>query len=266
MTDNELPGAIIGRLSRVRAIESQLVDRFEQLATAGDSDPEERDAFTRQSALADRHGQALEEVAGRGGTDLHRSEPIGDHRGNNQALSVLLEDAIAAAALAIVAYGALYASARLLYENDVCDLADAHAAEWAVERAALDDLLAPALHAELLSGGLTCRCVCPTCGIGACGCTRNSIDTVRGYWGQPELEPSEGLVLRVPPRPGSQLAQAGLERRDRIVAVDGKLVHANPEIQRALRGHPIGEPMTIQFVRGDDLQEIQVARVSDLPS
>jgi len=266
MAANELPGAIIGRLSLVRAIESQLVDRFERLATAGDSDPEERDAFTRQSALAARHGQALEEVAGRGGTDLHRSEPTGGRRGNDHAHSVLLEDAITAAASAVAAYGSLYASARLLYESDVCDLADAHAVEWAVELAALNDLLAPAVHAELLSGGLTCRCVCPTCGIGACGCTRNSIDTIRGYWGQPGLEPSEGFVLRVPPRPGSQLAEAGLERGDRIVAVDGQLVHTNAEIQRALRGHPIGESMPIQVVRGDDLQEIQVVRVSDLPS
>jgi hypothetical protein len=94
MTDNELPGAIIERLSRVRAIESQLVDRFEQLATAGGVDPEERDAFTRQSALAARHGRALEEFARRGGTDLHRSEPMGGHRGNEHAHSVLLEDAI----------------------------------------------------------------------------------------------------------------------------------------------------------------------------
>ena len=147
MTDSELPGAIIGRLSRVRAIESQLVDRFEQLATARAIDSEERDAFTRQSALATRHGQALEEAAGRGGTDLHRSEPMGGHRGNGHAHSVLLEDALAAAASAVAAYGALYASGRLLYEGDVCDLAHAHAAKWAVELAALNDLLAPAVHA-----------------------------------------------------------------------------------------------------------------------
>ena len=65
---------------------------------------------------------------------------------------------------------------------------------------------------------------------------------------------------------GSQLAETSLERGDRIVAVDGELLHANPEIQRALRGHSDGEPMTIQVVRGDDLHEIRVARVSDLPS
>jgi hypothetical protein len=266
MTDNELPGAVIGRLSRVRAIESQLVDRLEHLRAGGALEPQERDAFTRQSGLATRHVLALEQVARRGGTDLPRSEPMGDHRGNEPALSVLLEDAIAAAALAIAAYGALYASARLLFENDVCDLADAHVAEWAVELAVLNDLLAPAVHAELLSGGLTCRCVCPTCGIGACGCTRNSIDTIREYWDRPALEPSNLLELRLPPRPGSQLAEAGLERGDRIISVDGQLVHTNAEIQRALRGHPIGESMTMQVVRAGEPQEIRVVRVSDLPS
>jgi PDZ domain len=266
MADNELPGAIIGRLSRVRAIESQLVDRLEQLRTAGALEPEERETFTRQSALAARHVLALEEVAGRGGTDLHRSQPMGGHRGNEHALSVLLEDTIAAAALAVAAYGSLYASARLQYESDVCDLADAHAAEWAVELAALNDLLAPAVHGELLTGGLTCRCVCPTCGIGACGCTRNSIDTIRGYSGQSKLEPGDGLELRVPPRPGSQLAEAALQRGDRIISVDGQLVHTNAEIQRALRGHPIGESMPMAVVRAGESQEIRVARVSDLPS
>jgi hypothetical protein len=266
MTDNELPSAIIERLSRVRAIESQLADRFERLATAGAIDPEERDAFTRESALAARHVLALEEVAGRRGTDLHRSESMGGHGGNEHALSVLLEEVIAAAASAVAAYGALYASARLLYESDVCDLADAHAAEWAPELAALGDLLAPAIHSELLAGGLTCRCVCPTCSIGACGCTRNSIDTVREYWGQPELEPGDGIELRMPPRPGSQLAQAGLERGDRIISVDGQLVHTNAEIQRALRGRPVGESMLMEVVRAGEFQEIHVARVSDLPS
>jgi hypothetical protein len=266
MANKELPGAIIAQLSRVRAIELQLVDRLEQLRAAGALEPEEREGFTRHSALAARHVLALEEVAGRGGTDLHRSEPMGGRRRNEHALSVLLEDAIAAAASAVAAYGALYASGRLLYEGDVCDLADAHAAEWALELAALNDLLAPAVHGELLSVGLTCRCICPTCGIGACGCTRNSIDTVREYWGQPELEPGDGLELRIPPRPGSQLAKAGLERGDRIISVDGQLVQTNAEIQRALRGHPIGESMPMEVVRSGESKEISVARVSDLPS
>ena len=70
----------------------------------------------------------------------------------------------------------------------------------------------------------------------------------------------------MPPRPGSQLAEAGLERGDRIIAVDGQVVHTNAEIQRVLRGHPIGESMPMEVVRAGESQEIHVARVSDLPS
>ena len=70
----------------------------------------------------------------------------------------------------------------------------------------------------------------------------------------------------MPPRPGSQLAEAGVERGDRIIAVDGERIHTNTEIQRALRGHPMGESMTLQVVRAGVAQEIRVARVSDLPS
>ena len=266
MANNQLPGAILRRLSRVRAIESQLVDRLDQLGTAGAIDPEEHEVLTHLSALAASHRRALEELEGQRGAELNRPMATGAQDEPERAASELLEDIVAGTASAIGAYGAVYASARLLYENEVCDLADAHAADWARELTTLNDLLATAVHGELLSDGLTCRCICPTCGIGACGCTRNSIDTIRGYWGQPELEPSEGLVLRVPPRPGSQLAEAGLERGDRIIAVDGELVHTNPDIQRALRGHPIGESMTMQVVRAGEPTEVRVAQVSDLPA
>jgi membrane-associated protease RseP (regulator of RpoE activity) len=213
MTDNELPGAIIGRLARVRAIESQLVDRFEQLATTGAIDPKNA---TR--------------------SPVSRHSPFVTDRSWKRSPAGVVPTPIARS-------------------------------RWAaLELAALNDLLAPAVHGELLSVGLTCRCVCPTCGIGACGCTRNSIDKIRGYWGQPELEPGEGLVLRMPPRPGSKLAEAGLERGDRIISVDGQLVHTNAEIQRALRGHPIGESMPMEVVRSGESKEITLARVSDLPS
>jgi hypothetical protein len=213
MADNELAGAVFGRLSRVQMRESQLVDTLEQLATADAIDQVGAEAFARMSALVASHMAALEELAGLRGSELDGMAPTVRPRDTDCGLSELLEDAITAAASAVVAYGALYAAARLLYEIEVCDLADAHAADWARELAALNDLLAPAVHADLLSEGLTCRCVCPTCGIGACGCTRNSVDTIRGYSGQSQLEPGHGLELRMPPRPGSQLAESGLRAR-----------------------------------------------------
>ena len=261
MTD-KLPGAIRERLSRVRSMEADLLDRVDELRTSGGAGPEAADAVARMSALAARHGHAVEELAGRRGAE---PEPprAGTEHASERPVSRRLEELAGAAAAALVAYGGLYAAARLQYENELCDLADAHAADWANELQAINDLLPRAVHAELLDIGLTCRCGCPACSIGACGCTRNSIETIREYWGQPGLEPSEGLKLRIPPRPGSQLSEAGLERGDFVVAVDGEVVHTNAELQRALRRHPIGEAMPVQVVRSGRSEEIRVARIGD---
>jgi hypothetical protein len=122
MDDNRLPDAIIGRLSRVRTLESQLVDRLEALRTDTAIDRAPRERFTRLSALAASHRLALDELADHRGAELNHLEPTGIRRVGVPALSALLEDLIAAATSAVVAYGALYASARLLYENEVCDL------------------------------------------------------------------------------------------------------------------------------------------------
>ena len=54
MNDNRLPEAIIGRLSRVRTLESQLVDRLEELRTDTAIDRALAENFTRLLALAAR--------------------------------------------------------------------------------------------------------------------------------------------------------------------------------------------------------------------
>ena len=261
MTD-KLPGAILERLSRARSMEADLLDRVEELRGSGGSGPEAVDSAARMSALATRHGQALKELAGRRGAEPEAPAARAEHHSECQ-VSVRLEELAGAAAAAVVAYGGLYAAARLQYENELCDLADAHAADWASELQAINDLLPRAVHAELLEAGLTCRCVCPACSIGACGCTRNSIETIREHWCRPGVEPSEGLELRIPPRPGSQLSEAGLERGDLVLAIDGEVVHTNSELQRALRRHPIGEAMPVQVIRSGRTEEIGIARISD---
>lgn len=261
MTD-KLPGAILERLSRVRSIEADLLDRVDELRGSGGAGPEAADAVARMSALAARHGHALEELAGRRGAEPEARAARAQHHSKRQ-ISGRLEQLAETAATALVAYGGLYAAARLQYENELCDLADAHVADWASELYAINDLLPRAVHAELLEAGLTCRCVCPACSIGACGCTRNSIETIREHWGRPGLEPTEGLELHIPPRPGSQLFEAGLERGDLVMAIDGEVVHANGELQRALRRHPIGEAMPVQVVRSGRTEEIRVLRISD---
>jgi hypothetical protein len=261
MTD-KLPGAIEERLSRVRSLEADLLERVDELRTSGDAGPETADAVARMSALVARHGKALKELADRRGAEPETPTAGTEYR-TERPVSRRLEQLAGAAAAAVVAYGGLYAAARLQYEDELCDLADAHAAEWASALQAANDLLPRAVHAELLRAGLTCRCVCPACGIGACLCTRNSIETIREHWGRPGLEPSDGIELRIQPRPGSQLSEAGLDRGDRVLAIDGEVVHTNSEVQRALRRHPIGEAMPVQIARSGRTEEIGVARISD---
>jgi hypothetical protein len=120
MNDNRLPEAIIGRLSRARTLESQLVDRLEELRTDTAIDWAPGESVTRLSALAASHRLTLDVFAGLRGAELNRLELTGVHRDGVPALSALLEDVVAAAASAVAAYGALYASARLLYEKSGC--------------------------------------------------------------------------------------------------------------------------------------------------
>lgn len=266
MNENDLPAAVVDRLIRVRALEELLLERVEGLAPAAPMSSETAEWLVRARALALGHLQAIDDLATARAPDLGHAQLPRGNRDSEPPVSLLVEEVANAAASVVTAWGALYAAARLLYESEVCKLADAHGAAWRHEIQAIGDLMVAEVHGELLRGGLTCRCICPACGIGACLCTRNSIDTIRRHWGQAGLESGDGIELRIPPRPGSQLAEAGLGRGDRILAVEGEVVHDNAEVQRALRRHPIGEAMPIQVERDGRADELRVARVSDLPS
>ena len=80
MNDNRLPDAIIGRLSRVRTLESQLMDRLAELLTEPAIDRAPGERFTRLLALAASHRLALDEFAGLRGAELNRVELTGVHR------------------------------------------------------------------------------------------------------------------------------------------------------------------------------------------
>jgi hypothetical protein len=77
MNDNRPAEAIIRRLSRLRALESQLIDRLEWLRTASASDRIGGENFARLSALAASHRRALEGVAGLRGAELNHLEATG---------------------------------------------------------------------------------------------------------------------------------------------------------------------------------------------
>jgi len=72
--------------------------------------------------------------------------------------------------------------------------------------------------------------------------------------------------VRSPPRPGSQLAAAGIHERDHVLSVDGAPVRSNPELQAALRKHALGETARLSVQRSSgELLEVPVKHVSDFP-
>ena len=163
-------------------------------------------------------------------------------------------------------YAILFATARILCEPEVCDLAERHLTDHVEGLRVLGRMLPGALARELNADGLFCRCVCPACGIGACGCVRASIVAVAEAWGWPGLPIGDGIELRSPPRPGSQLAAAGIHEGDWIVSVDGTQVRSNQELQAALRSHQIGEMAQLRIRSSTGEQRaVAISHVSDWP-
>lgn len=238
-------------------MEAELAHRL-----APGSDDVSGEQLERMHSLAERHTDALKTLAESRGASAPDTSPHPQPPGTTPTTP--LEEALSASAALALAYARLYAAARLFFEGEVCDAANRHGSEWVAELGTAGEVAAIAAIRELVAAGQTCRCTCPACGIGACLCMRNSIETVRAQWGRPGLEPSEGIELRIPPRRGSQLAEAGLREGDRIVAIDGDVVHDNRELQQALRQGEIGQPRTALVIRGGSETEISIARISDL--
>jgi DNA-binding transcriptional ArsR family regulator len=191
--------------------------------------------------------------------------------GGPEPWSVKASDAVQAAYGAVGeaagAAASLFATGRLMFEGAACDLAVDRMKTYAQVTKALNALLPQVVGWELREEGLACHCICPMCGLGACGCIWASLHNIDLAWGGAGLaEPDEhGIPLRSPPRPGSQLAAAGVHQWDRVVAVDDQAVRAPAELQTTLRRHAIGEEVRLRIEHNSDSREVVVRHTSDLP-
>jgi hypothetical protein len=171
------------------------------------------------------------------------------------------------AGAAHAAAAALFTTGRLMYLGAACDLAADRMKTYSSLTTALNALLPQVMAWELREEELTCRCVCPMCGLGACGCiwaSLHNIDVATGGAGL--LAPADrGIPLRSPPRPGSELAAADVQQWDRIVSVDDEPVRTAVELQAALRRHAIGEEVRLGIARHGQQRDVLVRHASDLP-
>lgn len=258
-----LPTTFLERLDHVRRLERHLLEVAERLST--ERPGKVADTVDAVRALATKHLDVIDEHRRRLGVEIGAPEPERDRPAPSPEASELEEIAITIARL-VTAYGGLYAAARLLFEGAVADdLAYEHGVGWREAAAGIADLLVTDVHAELVAEGVTCRCQCPACGMGICLCTRNSIETMRELIGRPPPEPGDGVDLRIDPRSGSEMARLGLAKGDRILRVDGEPVRTNPDLQAALKKHPIGEPVPLEVERSGTIEKVSAARATGPP-
>jgi hypothetical protein len=276
MTDEAASRRVRERLAALRDADGRLARALETTTagvssipeTAIDMEPAEAIAAAI-AALREPLPAEVDALAAAGEVStLQELDRGGDGPAPSSAkVSDAVQGAYGAVGEASGAAASLFSTGRLMFEGAACDLAGDRMKTYARVTKALNALLPQIVGWELREEGLACHCICPMCGLGACGCIWASLHNIDAAWGGPGLaEPDErGIPLRSPPRPGSQLAAAGVQQWDRVVSVDDQAVRSPAELQTALRRHAIGEEVRLRIDRDGESREVVVRHASDLP-
>ncbi|MFI5041492.1 MAG: PDZ domain-containing protein [Acidimicrobiales bacterium] len=252
--------AVADRFADLLEIERQISDSSDGWASAVRDHPEAVELLERTRSMAESHREALErsrEAQGRV-ERRQRAETQTGPQSASEALRRATEVLVAAALCCEVAYQ----TARLAYAVDACDLLESMLVDLAALVGDARRVLPHVVVRELRAAAITCVCRCPACSIGACGCIRATLATTEEAWGGEAPARESGLSLLSPPRPGSQLAEAGLEVGARILSVDGVGVGSNADLQAALRRHEVGEEALVDVERlGGEMTQLVVRRV-----
>jgi len=105
------------------------------------------------------------------------------------------------------------------------------------------------------------------CGLGACGCVALGTETLIDAWRDAVPTESEppGFALQ-PPKPESELARAGVQGGELLLAVDGQQVRGRQEVQDALRKRTLGDEVRFLVQRGSEYpREFIVRHAGDYP-
>lgn len=276
MTDETASSRVTERLAALRGADARLARALDATTAGVSSIPETAIDMTPAEAISAAIAALREPLpaaldalaAGEAVSTRQELDRVGDGPAPSSAkASDALQAAYGAVGEAAGAAASVFTTGRLMFEGAACDLAVDRMKTYAQVTKALNALLSQVVGWELREEGLACHCVCPMCGLGACGCIWASLHNIDLAWGGAGLaEPDErGIPLRSPPRPGSQLAAAGVQQWDRVVAVDDQAVGAPAELQTALRRHAIGEEVRLRIEHHDDSREVVVRHASDLP-
>lgn len=165
-------------------------------------------------------------------------------------------------------YSVLAELSLRLHEPALRELAPKHLASYAGAVRQLTHLLPGVVVAELDREGAGCRCICPMCSIGVCGCTAAGRNWIEEAWGEarPQVDSEPGLSISTPRR-GSGLADNGVRGGDRLLRVDGQSITSFVDVQKAIRKHEIGGELVMRIAHGSEApRDIKVTHVSDYPA
>lgn len=277
--DREHEHTLRRHVAQIVALEGDIAAALEHQWEKGPAHPETAAAVRRYHKLASSHREALKAHLER--LDGDNSEPtettvaslfgaVGEAEGvRTQTLSSVLRDNYTAFNYAAISYAAVCEMGLRLYDPPLREMAWRHLRAYAEAAQQINQLIASVVAWELEQEGLECRCICPMCSMGACGCVATGTHYINEAWR--ETRPSIGEIERgfplLPPRAGTLLVVAGVQGGERLLEVDDQPVATIAEIQTAIRKHPLGEEVGVLVQRGSDApREIHARHVSDLPS
>ncbi|HEX2850943.1 MAG TPA: PDZ domain-containing protein [Acidimicrobiales bacterium] len=273
MADRTVQDTLRHYVVDVLGVETDLATALKSQRDAMRAFPEVADAIERCYAMVERHGAALRSyLEGAGGAvevppSMGRVLDDGAPRSPRAVSDVLRADHMAFT-YAATGYAQLFEVALRLYDPALRVLAPAHLQAHAEAAHTIGELLISTVAAELAASGLECRCVCPMCSMGICGCVSVGGAALGAVWHDDKAAgagAAPGFPLP-PPRSGSALALAGIRGGARLLEVDGRRVTSIGEIQAAIRSHPIGGDVRLLIETGSSAtREIHATHVGDYP-
>jgi PDZ domain len=253
----------------IAALESEVAGRLERVQQLSSGHPDLIAAMQRFRPMVQTHRDRLATYLGDlGGVEASWETTSSQYTPRvAAALSEVLRDLSLAFQHCTLGYGMLFEVALRLYEPRLREIARGHMKAHAVAALSTARLLPGIVAWQLAQDGLHCSCTCPMCRLGACGCVSWGTESLIEAWRDAAPTESEppGFVL-LPPKRESELARAGVQGGELILAVDGQQVHGRQAVQDALRKRTLGDEVRFLIQRGSEFpREIIVRHAGDYP-
>jgi hypothetical protein len=256
-------------VAELSVLEGDVAGKLERTQQLSSRHPDTLAAIQRLRPMIQEHRDQLSKYLNSpGGTEMSLDTTM-PHPASTEAttLSDELQEICLTFHRCALNYAVLYEVALQLYEPRLREIAPKHMKAHADAALSTARLLPAVVAWQLTEDGLFCRCVCPMCSIGACGCVALGTQTLNAAWcdASPTQAQSPGIVLQIP-RPGSELALAGVQGGELLLAVDGQHVRTTDEIQAVIRKHALGDEVRILIQSSaESPREVIVRHVSDYP-